>query len=526
MTLFNVERASLIVPGFHPDPSVCELERDHFLVVFSSFEYVPGLPIYESFDAGLTWSFLTNALTRPSQYPCQTMDNSRGIFAPTLRRHDGILYLIVTNVDKGNMMINSRDEGHTWSDPLWITDWPGIDPSIFIDDDERAYICGNEASEDEIPGIYMSEIDLETGSILTSRRRISSGITGANPEGPHMYRRGETYFLMWAEGGTEAGHMECLSRSDSPFGPYEMFPGNPMMTNRSTHLSPSGIGHADLARIGEKRTFMVFLGTRMTDDYPAQGWIGREPFCAWWDWDESTGWPTISDQSYEYDNSLEDDRSVAVDSGECDPREWVTPGVDREGLFDVREDANSTVIDITAVENDFGNKEHVPFIGRRLYGFTDCFEVSVAKLCEGETGIIVFANKHHWISLAIVRGEGDSKDSSDLDVRLVARDGDLFSVVGNMRVSRQAEGLPIQLRVTGDFEGFNFFVGSSALGRLNTVDDGDKQENLPLKMKMKKIGSINGKIFSFANAGGFTGTLFGVYAHGKGKAEFKVGDFV
>lgn len=112
-----------------------------------------------------------------------------------------------------------------------------------------------------------------------------------------MYKRGSTYYLMWAEGGTESGHMESIARSSSPTGPYEMYPGNPLITNRSTHLTLQAIGHCDCAHFDTDRTLKVFHGTRNNDEYPAQGWLGRESFGVWFAWKD--GWPDLADQSYD-----------------------------------------------------------------------------------------------------------------------------------------------------------------------------------------------------------------------------------
>lgn len=193
MTLFNVTEAKRIASGFHPDPTICETPQGTYYMVNSSFEFFPGLPVFESAD-GEHWRRIGNAMDRESQFPYESMGNSQGIYAPTLRYHDGRYYLIVTNVNKGNMILTTDDPHNGWSDPIWVEGWPGIDPSLFFDDDGSVYICGNEGSEPdddgerEPAGIYLSRIDVTTGTVLTKRQRICGGITGSNPEGPHMYK--------------------------------------------------------------------------------------------------------------------------------------------------------------------------------------------------------------------------------------------------------------------------------------------------------------------------------------------------
>ena len=151
MTLFNVTEAKRIASGFHPDPTICETPQGTYYMVNSSFEFFPGLPVFESAD-GEHWRRIGNAMDRESQFPYESMGNSQGIYAPTLRYHDGRYYLIVTNVNKGNMILTTDDPHNGWSDPIWVEGWPGIDPSLFFDDDGSVYICGNEGSEPDDDG--------------------------------------------------------------------------------------------------------------------------------------------------------------------------------------------------------------------------------------------------------------------------------------------------------------------------------------------------------------------------------------
>jgi hypothetical protein len=84
-----------IIPGFHPDPSICRVEQDYFLVT-SSFEYFPGVPLFHSRNL-VHWRQIGHVLTRPSQLPFANWRPSGGIFAPTIRYHDGTFYMITTS---------------------------------------------------------------------------------------------------------------------------------------------------------------------------------------------------------------------------------------------------------------------------------------------------------------------------------------------------------------------------------------------------------------------------------------------
>lgn len=505
MTLFNVAPARRIASGFFPDPTICERPEGGYLMVNSSFEYFPGLPVWES-DDGEHWEPLGCAMDRPSQFPYDTMGNSQGIYAPTLRWHNGTYYLIVTNVNRGNMILTTRDPRAGWSEPIWVEGWPGIDPSLFFDDDGTAYICGNEGGGgEEIPGIYLAKIDPDAGRVLTGRTHICGGITGSNPEGPHLYKRNGMYYLMWAEGGTESGHMENIARADNPFGPYEMCPGNPLITNRSTHLTLQAIGHCDCAHFDADRTLMVFHGTRNNAEYPAQGWIGREPYAVWFDWKD--GWPCLADQSY--DTPLEGD-----DSANEGRVAWITPGIDRDGWFHViaetAETAEATepaTITVRAVNQEFSPLAGPPMIGTRQTCFTFCFTATLADpttITTGEAGIAAYANADHYLAIAVHAADGET---DTLRVAATAHNAGLVSVLGTADVPAHQ---PITLIMRGDDYGYTCFV--------TPVTPAGSEAAAPAAAM--PLGTMPGKVLSFSNAGGFTGTLLGVYAHGTGAATF------
>ncbi len=288
-----------IIPGFYPDPSVCRVGDDYYLVN-SSFEFFPGVPLYHSRDL-VNWEQIGHVLTRKSQLDLVGSGTSGGIFAPTIRYHEGRFYMITTNVSGGgNFIVWTDDIRGQWSDPVWI-DHQGIDPSLFWDVDGKCYYQGTHfGSRGQCIGQF--EIDPMTGEKRSETREIWYGSGGKCPEGPHMYRIGGKYYLMIAEGGTEWGHMETIARGDSVWGPFESCPRNPIVTNR--HLTPDFsrrndpdyqelgcIGHADLVDTPAGDWWLVFHGVR-----PSQGQlhhIGRETMLAPVAWDEN-GWPVVN----------------------------------------------------------------------------------------------------------------------------------------------------------------------------------------------------------------------------------------
>ncbi len=97
-----------ILSGFYPDPSICRVDKDYYITT-SSFAYFPGLPIFHSTDL-VNWKQVGHALDRPEQLDLKGAGVSRGLFAPTIRYHKGIFYIICTLIDKGgNFVITAKD---------------------------------------------------------------------------------------------------------------------------------------------------------------------------------------------------------------------------------------------------------------------------------------------------------------------------------------------------------------------------------------------------------------------------------
>src|SRR5512139_2540021 len=108
-----------ILPGFYPDPSICRVGEDFYLVN-SSFEYFPGVPIFHSRDL-IHWRQIGHCLTRPSQLHLENAWSSGGIYAPTIRYHQGKFYMVTTNVSHGgHFYVSSEDPAGEWSEPIWV----------------------------------------------------------------------------------------------------------------------------------------------------------------------------------------------------------------------------------------------------------------------------------------------------------------------------------------------------------------------------------------------------------------------
>lgn len=278
-----------IIPGYNPDPSICRV-GDDFYVVNSTFEFFPGVPIYHSTNL-VNWELKGYCLTRRSQLELEGCRNSGGIYAPTLRYHDGTFFMITTNVThKGNFIVYTNDISSEWSDPVWI-DQGGIDPSLFWDDDNKCYYCSTGII-DGIRGIVAFEIDPFTGTILSEKIIISTGCGGQCAEGPHIYKKDGKYYLMIAEGGTEYAHRETIQRADNIWGPYTECPHNPIITHKEYKKSEiHATGHADIVEDANGNWWMVFLGIRRFSHALLHN-LGRETFLAPVKWN-ADGWPVV-----------------------------------------------------------------------------------------------------------------------------------------------------------------------------------------------------------------------------------------
>ncbi|MER7555598.1 family 43 glycosylhydrolase [Nocardioides sp. NPDC126508] len=281
-----------VIPGFHPDPSICRVGEDYYLAT-SSFEYAPGVPIFRSTDLR-SWTLIGHALSRPGQLDVSTAGPSGGIFAPTLRHHGGRFWMITTNwADKGGQVLSwAEDPAGEWSDPVRIPTAVGIDPDLSWDDDGTCYLTYAGFGPDGGEGIVQSVIDPATGAVLGDRRWLWSGTGGKFPEGPHLYRVGEWWYLLVAEGGTERGHAVTIARGPTPQGPFEACPDNPLLTRRGSDHPVQSTGHADLVQRPDETWAIVYHGVRARGSSPEWHVLGRETYADDVEWHD--GWPRIT----------------------------------------------------------------------------------------------------------------------------------------------------------------------------------------------------------------------------------------
>lgn len=276
-----------ILSGFYPDPSICRVE-DTYYMVNSSFEWFPGLPIHKSKDL-VNWEKIGHGLHRVDQIVYKdSLKNSNGIFAPSIRYYNGTFYIITTMVgQKGNFIITAKDPAGPWSDPMWIKDAPGIDPSLFWDDDGRCYYTGAgivDGTQGEWPGkngVWLQEIDPDNGVLIGEKKQLTYGhASNARwAEGPHLFKIDGEYMLLIGEGGTSEFHAITVFNSKKLWGPYIPNHANPVLTHR--HLAYTypiiQTGHADLVQTQNGDWWSVMLAKRPVNGYSI---LARETFLA------------------------------------------------------------------------------------------------------------------------------------------------------------------------------------------------------------------------------------------------------
>jgi xylan 1,4-beta-xylosidase len=482
-----------VIPGFHPDPSVCRVGDDFYLVT-SSFEFFPGVPVFHSKDL-IHWEQIGYCLTRDSQLPLQKCGASAGIYAPTIRYHNGLFYMITTNVSGGgNFIVTATDPVGEWSDPIWV-ETTGIDPDLFFEDD-KVYVCN---TGDKL-GIQINEIDLKTGKRIGETRHIWRGTGGRYPEGPHLFKKDGLYYLMISEGGTEYGHKVTIARSKELKGPYMGNPANPILThiNEDTQDSPiQGTGHADMVQAADGSWWMVCLAFR-----PANGLfhtLGRETFLAPVVWTDSS-WPVVNGSgSVSLDMKVKTLPQVVLPNNYSrvefnDPKlgfEWNYLRNPVRANYSFTDKKGSLTLKATAVGLD--DTDTPTFIGRRQEHFD--FEASAEMEFNpsgkaDEAGMTVLMNDKHHYKLSVKKQDG--KRVLSIDNRL----GNFTFSTGKCVTLKAGS---VKLKVVGSRECYTFLYS---------------QGNEPYS----ELGKCDAYFLSSETAGGFTGVYIGLFATGNGSS--------
>jgi beta-xylosidase len=469
-----------VIAGFHPDPSVCRAGGDYYLAC-SSFEYFPAVPVFRSRDL-VHWEQIGNALEWPLP---ETAPSSGGIYAPTLRHHDGRFWLITADVSGGGtVLVTATDPAGPWSDPLTIPGVKGIDPDLAWDDEGRCWCT--------YAGIEQVRIDPRTGRVFGEPRRIWPGTPGAQfPEAPHLYRIGDFWYLLIAEGGTERGHCVSVARSPAPDGPFEPCPANPVLSHRSTARPVQNTGHGDLIQAPDGSWWMVLLGARPRGGTPGWHVLGRETYLVPVTW--ADGWPVPGEVELVMAAPPWPPQPVAAppvrddfDSAELHPR-WVSvrsrpaahcSATERPGWL--------TLHARGASPGDPGDA----FAGRRQQHLS-CRVRALADPAAGRGGLAVRLDEQHHYEVEVADGRAS----------VSARIGPLCQTVASRLVPARQVVLRIEAHASAP--GLGHPCKEPDVLRLGVEEPGGA---------FSVLAELDGRYLSTEVAGGFTGRVIGMYA--------------
>jgi len=503
-----------ILRGFYPDPSVTRLGDDFYLVT-STFAYFPGLPVFKSRDL-VTWTQVANAIDRPEQLDFKDLGLSRGVFAPTISHRDGTFYILNTCVDcGGNFLITAKDPAGPWSDPIWIKDIDGIDPSFFFDDDGRTWILNNGPPEGPPlyaghRAIWLQEFDLAARKPIGPRKVLVNGGVDISKqpvwiEGPHILKRGGWYYLSCAEGGTSENHSQVILRSRSVTGPYEPWSGNPILTQRGLPADRphpiTSAGHAELVETAKGEWWASFLATQPYDgDFYN---TGRETFLLPVTWTDD-GWPVILQAGQAIPRAVRRPDLPATSSkpqaaredfdGQPLGPEWMTIRNPRGPWY--RLDHGSLVLDGA---EPLGGPGHPAYAGRRQQHMNAeaATRVRFAPAKDGDrAGLVALQSPDFFYALTVTR-----KGAATV-VALERRAGPKDPVNGAVVASAPVPaGRPLDLRVTARGGRYDFAYALTP-GRWTTL-----------------AADQDGSILSTKTGGGFVGATFGLYAYSPARPD-------
>ena len=464
--------ANPILRGMHPDPSICRVDGTYYLVT-STFEYLPGLPIHASTDLE-NWQLVGHAIV--DQFDYTAVGDSRGMFAPTIRHHDGLFYIVCTQMGageaSGNFYVTATDAAGPWSAPVLLPDARGIDPSITFSDGRAWWVGCREVVDPTFDGeteVWLRELDLERGQLVGRETVIwtRTQYRAVWAEGPHIVERDGWFYLVTAEGGTSFEHSVMVARARDIAGPYLPCPRNPVLTHRhlGSGVEVQNVGHADLFEGDHGEWWLVALATRPIDGHHV---LGRETHLARVTWED--GWPVVNAGL------------GMLDAPVARPGEWGgVPSIDDfltvRGAADFAGQIGGEVL-LTSTGDSFGSHRPVAALLRRLTSAECTVSITLDDI-EATAGLVLRQSDDAHVRLEV------EPDSSALRVTLVSRLGEQ-STLATAALPRGA----VTLTATVSPRGIDWAANATPLGSTPLSD------------------------LSSETAGGFVGTTFGPYVSG------------
>lgn len=504
-----------VLAGWYSDPSICTNGKGDYFLVTSTFTFFPGVPIFHSRDL-VNWEQVGHVLTRESQLVNMEKQHvSGGIFAPDIAYNPAneTYYMVTTNVGAGNFFVKTQDPYGEWSDPIMLPEVAGIDPAFFFDEDGKGYIVNNDDAPDgkaEYDGhrtVRVVEFDPATDKCVGERKIVVN--KGCRPEekpiwceGPHIYKEGGSYYLMTAEGGTSTWHSEVIYKGPTPFGPFAPWDANPILTQRTLEAGRENpvtcAGHADMVKTPDGDWWGVFLACRPLENDKEN--LGRETFLLPVKWTED-GWPRF------------------VENGDVVPLLGSKPGVTRGekvtfGNYARKDDFKDSVLDqewmtlrgpaseyysltqnpghltVKCADVNSSEKAPLPYVCRRLnhHNFNCCTHMTFVPESDTQlAGMLLLKDETHQYLLARTK----NGDTHKLEVRKIAEDGS--HTIAEIPVASDLSAVDFKISGNGLKYGFHY-----------STDGGKKWEIL--------ADDVDAGFTSTAEAGGFTGTVVGLYA--------------
>lgn len=505
-----------ILQGCYPDPSITRKGNDYYLVN-SSFAMFPGVPIFHSTDL-VNWKQIGHVLDRKSQLKVEDCGISMGVYAPAIsyNPHNDTFYMITTQFSGGfgNIVVKTKDPMKGWSDPIKLN-FDGIDPSLFFDDNGKAYVVHNDApakGKELYNGhrvIKIWEYDTEKDQVIPGTDKvIVNGGTDITKkpiwiEGPHLYKKNGRYYLMCAEGGTGGWHSEVIFSGDSPTGPFKAAPNNPILTQRYFAKDRTNkvdwAGHADLVEGPNGKYYGVFLAIRPNE----KGLVntGRETFILPVDW--SGEYPvfenglvplacklkmpagvenkTGKDDYFPNGNFTFEDKFI---SNDLDLR-WIGLRGPREDFISIAKKGGlkinpftTQIKEVKPTSTLFYRQQHSHFTATTTMQYRPDTEDALA-------GLTCYQNeKFNYVF-------GVTKKDKDYILLLAKTEKGKTTIIASTKIDIK-KPVSLQVEAKGNDYRFNYAIDNATFVNLG--------------------GTVSGDILSTDVAGGFTGALIGLYA--------------
>lgn len=515
-----------ILKGFYPDPSIVQVEADYYLIN-STFSYFPGIPVFHSKDLK-NWKQIGNVIDRTSQLDFMGERMTRGLFAPAISYNNGNYYVVCTDIDHdGNFVVTAKNPAGPWSNPVKIPQVRGIDPSIYFDDNGRAYILYNSDAPDNKPlysghrTIRMYEFDPVSLKVIGEEKQLVNGGVDISKkpvwiEGPHIMKRFGWYYLYAAEGGTSVNHSEVVFRSKEVWGPYIPYEKNPILTQRGLpedRKNPiTSTGHAQFVDGPDGKTYAIFLAVR-----PYEGDFyntGRETFIAPVEWKNE--WPVINPNNvevqYSYPASIKEvkQKGTLPQSGNFSYKLHFNKQLDPSLVFMRKPDSTAFSLSKKAgltlklKSETIMDMESPSFVGKRQQHLYNTVETKIdfAPVVYSEkAGLTIFQSESNFYFMA--KSINNGKDVIQL-FKGNPRERNM-ELITEAPLDTKSSKLHLKINAEGDT--YDFYYSA----------DGKNWSLLKDK--------VDAKFVSTKTAGGFVGCIYGMYATSSGEQSSNSASF-